>query len=272
MDILYLIKIIIVSIVEGITEFLPVSSTGHMIIVSDLLQIQNSAFMNNLFLIVVQLGAIMAVVVQYKSKLLGTFKEIKPGQKGFKFWVKIMIGVIPAGIIGLLFDDVIEEVMMNKYTVAGALIVGAIAMIICEKKFRNKDNTKSIDDISYFQAFAVGAFQTLAIIWPGFSRSASSIIGGWIMGLSTVVAAEFSFFLAIPTMFLGSIYKIMKYDQAITGVQYIYIIVGLIVAYLVAKIVIEKFIHYLQHHSMRPFAIYRIIVGLVVLASALFMR
>lgn len=272
MDIVYLFKIVIISIVEGLTEFIPVSSTGHMIIVSDLLQVQNSAFMNNLFLIVVQLGAIMAVVVQYKDKLFGTLTELKPGQKGFKFWTKIMLGVVPAGIIGLLFDDVIEEVMMNKYTVAGALIVGAIAMIYCEKHFRGRDKTTNVDNITYFQAFIIGAFQTLAILWPGFSRSASSIIGGWIMGLSTVLAAEFSFFLAIPTMFLGSLYKTMKYAHPITGVQYFYLAVGLVISFIVAKLVIEKFIEYLQKNSMRPFAIYRIILGFIILITAFFAK
>ena len=267
MDLLYLIKIIIIGIVEGVTEFLPISSTGHMIIFSDLINLEETPFIK-LFLVVIQVGAIMAVVVLYRKRLANSLKpaNLKPGGTGFAFWTKILIAVVPAGIIGLLFNDLIEAKLMTTITVAFALIVGAIIMIICENKFRKNAKTKDIDQISYLQAFVVGAFQTLAIIWPGFSRSASSIIGGWIMGFSTVVAAEFSFFLAIPTMLLGSLYKLIKYDGILSGAQIGYIIVGLAVSFVVAYIVIEKFITYLQKRPMRIFALYRMLVGMILIA------
>ncbi|MDL2211452.1 undecaprenyl-diphosphate phosphatase [Erysipelotrichaceae bacterium OttesenSCG-928-M19] len=266
MDLIYLIKVIIIAIVEGITEFLPISSTGHMIIFSDLLNLESTPFLK-MFLVVIQVGAIMAVVVLYRKRLANTLKpeNLKPGKVGFAFWTKIAIAIIPAGVIGLLFDDIIEENFMTSITVAFALIIGAILMIVCENRFRKNAKVMDVDEISYKQAFIVGAFQTLAILFPGFSRSASSIIGGWIMGFSTVVAAEFSFFLAIPTMLLGSGYKLYKYEGALTVPEIGYIIVGLIVSFIVAYFVIEKFISYLQKMPMRIFAIYRVLVGLVIL-------
>lgn len=258
------IKIVIISITEGITEFLPISSTGHMIIVSEALGIKVEGFMA-LFVVVIQLGAIMAVVVLYKDRLLNSIKDIKPGQKGFKFWSLIAVAIIPAGIIGLLFDDIIEEKLMNGLTVSLALIVGAIIMIYTENKYRKNAKITMIENMTYKTAAIVGAFQTIAILWPGFSRSAATIIGGWIMGLSTVVAAEFSFFLAIPTMLLGSIYKMLKYSSAISMLEMFYLAIGLVVSFLVAKVVIEKFITYLQKKPMRIFAVYRIIIGTILL-------
>lgn len=263
------LKIVIISITEGITEFLPVSSTGHMIIVSEALGIKVEGFMA-LFVVVIQLGAIMAVVVLYKDRLLASVKDIKPGHKGLKFWTLIAIAVIPAGIIGLLFDDIIEEKLMNGLTVSLALIVGAIIMIITENKYRKNAKITEIESMSYKTAAIVGAFQTIAILWPGFSRSAATIIGGWIMGLSTVVAAEFSFFLAIPTMFFGSLYKMLKYPTAISSIEVFYLLVGLVISYLVAKVVIEKFISYLQNKPMRVFAVYRILVGTILLFMFIF--
>jgi undecaprenyl-diphosphatase len=261
-----LIKLIIISIVEGLSEFLPISSTGHMIIISDLLQLESTHFLK-LFLIVIQVGAIMAVVVLYRKRLLNTVRleNIKPGQVGFNFWLKIFIAIIPAGIIGVLFDDIIEEHFMNSITVACALVIGGIFMIITENKFRNHAQVNDVDDITFKQAFIVGIFQCLAILFPGFSRSAASIIGGWIMGFSTVVAAEFSFFLAIPTMLLGSAYKLLKYQETITSLQYFYIFIGLLVAFVIAYIVIEKFMNFLQKKPMRIFALYRFVVGFFLL-------
>ena len=266
MDLWYLIKIIIVAIVEGITEFLPVSSTGHMIIVSDLLNLEATPFLK-LFVIVIQVGAILAVVALYRQRLMNTLKpeNLKPGGVGFAFWTKIAVAIVPAGIVGLLFDDIIESNFMNTFTVSMALIIGAVLMIICENKFRKNAVTNDVDEITYKQAFIVGAFQTLAILFPGFSRSASSIIGGWIMGFSTVVAAEFSFFLAIPTMLLGSGYKLYKYEGVLSTMEITYIIIGLIVSFIVAYVVIEKFISYLQKKPMRIFAVYRLVVGVILL-------
>lgn len=266
-----LIKLIVVAIVEGLTEFLPISSTGHMIIISDLMKMESTPFLK-LYLIVIQVGAIMAVVVLYRKRLLNTLKlkNLKPGKVGFNFWTKILIAIVPAAIIGVFFDDIIEANFMTTLTVAIALIVGAIFMLYCEKKYRLSATVKDVDDITYKQAFIVGAFQCLAILFPGFSRSAASIIGGWIMGFSTIVAAEFSFFLAIPTMFLGSLYKILKYNGSLASIEIFYIIVGLIVAFIVAYFVIEKFMNYLQKRPMRIFALYRLVVGFVLLGLFIF--
>ena len=266
MDLIYLLKIIVLSIVEGITEFLPISSTGHMIIFSDLMNMESTPFLN-LFMIVIQVGAIMAVVVLYRKKLMNTLKieNLKPGKVGFNFWTKIAVGIIPAGIVGVLADDFIEYHFMNSFTVALALVGGAIMMIIFENKFRKNSRVTDVDDITYKQAFIVGTFQILAIIFPGFSRSAASIMGGWAMRFNTVVAAEFSFFLAIPTMILGSTWKLLRFNYELSSYDIFYIIIGLVISFAVAYVVIEKFISYLQKKPMRIFAVYRIIIGFVLL-------
>lgn len=266
MDFLYLLKLIILAIVEGITEFVPVSSTGHMILFSDLLKmdIANDPFLR-LYVVVIQVGAIMAIIVLYREKVFGSFKSLKPGGQGFNFWLKIAIGMIPAGIIGLLFDDIIEEHFMNSLTVGIALIIGAVLMILFERVYGKEGHTKNIDDISNKQAFTVGIFQTLAILLPGFSRSAATIIGGWRMGLTTVVATEFSFFLAIPTMVLGSLYKIYRFEGSISSVEWFYLLVGTIVSFFVAKVVVASFVGYLQKKGMSVFAVYRLLIGVVVI-------
>lgn len=278
---LFILKAIIIGIVEGVTEFLPVSSTGHMIIVENLIGFKEGVIPQSLyskqyidmFTMVIQLGAILAIIFLYWSKIISTFKNFWPKKsiKGFnkcncglKFWFNIGVACIPAGVLGVLFNDKIEEKLFYPMPVIAALIVGAVWMIYAENTYRNKAITKSIDDISVKQAFIIGCFQCLAL-WPGMSRSASTIIGGWICGLSTVAAAEFSFFVALPVMIGVTIISLGKHLVAVSAIQVIALGVGFIVSFIVALVVVDKFIAFLQKKPMRIFAIYRIFVGLLLL-------
>ncbi|WP_138211322.1 undecaprenyl-diphosphate phosphatase [Hathewaya histolytica] len=263
-----ILKSIIIAIVEGITEFLPVSSTGHMIIAGHFINFKGE--FANLFEIVIQLGAILAIVVLYWNKIWTTVVEFFTlKQRGLKFWFTILVGAIPAAILGVLFDDMIEEKLMNPFTVALALIVGAILMIIIEGKFRNRNGIQEIEDISYKKAFIIGMFQCLAM-WPGMSRSASTIMGAWIVGLNTVGAAEFSFFLALPTMVGASGLKLYKSGFNLTTNETIALVVGFVVSFIVAIVVVRQFIEYLKKKPMRGFAIYRLILGFVILGLMYF--
>jgi undecaprenyl-diphosphatase len=260
---LLILKAILIGIVEGITEFLPVSSSGHMIIVGDLINF-NDQFAK-LFQVVIQLGAILAVVLLYWNKIWNSLKNLAPGKWGFKLWLNILVAMIPSGILGFLFEDYIDEHLYSTITVVSALIVGAILMIVIENKYRKKKGINNPDNINVGQAFLIGCFQCLSL-WPGMSRSASTIMGGWISGLTSVAAAEFSFFLAIPTMVGASGVKLIKRGAAIsTTNEVIALGVGFLVSFLVAYVVIEKFINFLQKKPMRVFAVYRILVGVVIL-------
>ncbi|HEX3025956.1 MAG TPA: undecaprenyl-diphosphate phosphatase [Clostridia bacterium] len=271
-NVLLLIKSVIMGIVEGVTEFLPISSTGHLILVGHLIGFE-SAFAKQLFEIVIQLGAILAVVVLYRKKIFKSFHSLRPGGEGFRLWSGIVLAFIPSGIVGVLFNSKVEKYLMRPVTVALALLVGGLWMIYAERRYRKNSRVKRIDDVSYRQAFVIGLFQCLSILWPGFSRSASTIIGGWIMGLSTVAAAEFSFFLAIPSMFCASGYSLVKSfktGMVLSGWEVLALIIGFVVSFLVALIVVKKFIDFLKHRPMKGFAYYRIVVGVVILVMVLF--
>lgn len=279
-NLIFIFKAIIIGIVEGITEFLPVSSTGHMIIVGNLIGFKEGVLPEALytkeyidsFTMIIQLGAILAIVVLYWEKIKRTFKNFSPSKpkSGFRFWLTVGIACIPAGVLGILFDDIIEEKLFNTTTVTIALLVGAFWMLYAEKKYRGKFTTKSIDNVTIKQAFLIGCFQCLAM-WPGMSRSASTIIGAWIAGLSTVAAAEFSFFLALPVMIGVSIIKLIKINLAVLSiVQIIALLVGFIVSFIVALVVVEKFITFLQKRPMRIFALYRILIGMILLILIVF--
>jgi undecaprenyl-diphosphatase len=252
-------------IVEGITEFLPISSTGHMILVGKFIGFTGD--FAKLFEIVIQLGAILAIVVLYRKKIIDSLKHLKPGGYGFRLWTEILLALVPAAIIGKLFKDAIQKNLMFPITVAFALLVGGLWMLFAEYKYRNNNKIRRIEDVGYWQAFIIGCFQCLAILWPGFSRSASTIIGGWIVGLSTVAAAEFSFFLAIPAMFGASVYSLYKSNMALTGGEIVALIAGFVVSFFVALVVVKKFIEYLKNKPMRGFAIYRIIVGIIIIIT-----
>lgn len=267
-NLMLILKSIILGIVEGFTEFLPISSTGHMIIVGHFISFEGD--FAKLFEIVIQLGAILAIVVLYRKKIDDSLKNLKPNGTGFKLWTSLIVAFIPAAIIGLLFYKKIEQYLMIPLSVAGALIVGGIWMIYAENKYRNNDKITSIEQVGYKQAFLIGCFQCLSILWPGFSRSASTIIGGWIMGLSSVAAAEFSFFLAIPTMTVATFFVLLKTNLILTIPEIFALITGFIVSFFVALVVVAKFIEFLQTKPMRCFAIYRIFVGIIIILFACF--
>lgn len=270
MEIVLMLKAAIIGVVEGITEFLPISSTGHMIIVGNLINFQAPAYPKqyvDTFEVVIQLGAILAIVVLYWDKIRDSLMNIMPGKWGFKLWFNIFIAFLPSAAIGFFTHKAIEAKLFNAVTVSFALILGGVLMIFMENKYRRGNTTKSIEDVSIVQAFKIGCFQCLAL-WPGMSRSASTIMGAWISGLNTVAAAEFSFFLAIPTMVGATVLSLKDGIGSMNGQQIISIGIGFIVSFVVALVVVEKFINFLKKRPMRAFAIYRILVGIAILVLA----
>ncbi|MCY6355917.1 undecaprenyl-diphosphate phosphatase [Clostridium sp. ZS2-4] len=273
-NLIFIFKAIIIGIVEGITEFLPVSSTGHMIIVGNLIGFKEgimpaalySKDYLDMFEVVIQLGAILAIIFLYWNKIKDSFKNFSPSKpkSGFKFWFNIFVACIPAGILGVLFHDKIQAELFYPLPVSIALLIGAFWMIFAEKKYRRKFTTRTIDDITVKQAIVIGCFQCLSL-WPGMSRSASTIIGGWISGLSTVAAAEFSFFLALPVMVGASAISLWKHFAILNVVQVVALTAGFIVSFIVALVVVEKFVAFLQKKPMRVFAVYRVLVGIILL-------
>ena len=278
LDLIFILKAIIIAVVEGLTEFIPVSSTGHMILVGSIINFHGE--FTKMFEVVIQLGAILAVVVLFwkkiKDSVIEFFKYIftkgKKGQTGFRFGINVLIGCIPMGIVGVVFYKQIKS-LFNLQSVIIGLIVGGFLLLIVENFFikGKKKTVKDIDDITPMQALKVGLFQVLAV-WPGMSRSASTIIGGWIAGLSTPIAAEFSFFLAVPAMVGASAKDLFEFDYSImTPTLWVALIVGFIVAFIVSIIVMDKFVTFLKKKPMRVFAIYRIAVG-VLLAVLVFTK
>jgi len=261
-----ILQSIIMGIVEGITEFLPISSTGHMIIVGHFIDFKGA--FATLFEIVIQLGAILAIIVLYRDKLWNSLKNLNPGNWGFKLWANIMVAFIPSAILGLLLHKKIEATLFGPIPVIGAMIVGGILLILVENKFRKKDLIVDMDSIILPQAFIIGCFQCLSL-WPGMSRSASTIMGAWIVGISSVAAAEFSFFLSIPTMLGATALTLFKAKMALTVVEIIALIIGFVVSFIVATVVVEKFINFLKKKRMRVFGVYRIFVGALLLVLVL---
>lgn len=269
--ILLVLKSAVLGIVEGITEFLPVSSTGHLVIFQNLMGFRGiSPNYVEMYTYVIQLGAILAVVILYFKKIKETLINFFPQKvgyerSGFKFWFMIFIACIPGGILGVLFDDLAEQYLFTPLSVAITLFLGGMWMIYAENRFRTNRPTGRELNVTAKQALLIGLFQCLAII-PGMSRSASTIIGGWVAGLSTVAAAEFSFFLAIPVMVGMSTLKIIKIGGLSTLAQpeIISLAVGFIVSFIVALVVIDRFISYLKKRPMKIFAIYRMIFAVAV--------
>lgn len=250
---------IILAIIEGLTEFLPVSSTGHMIIASSLMGIQSDDFVK-LFTVAIQLGTIISVVVLYFKRF---FRSID-------FYLKLLAAFIPAVIFGLLFSNLIDELLESPMTVAISLVLGGIILLFVDKWFKNASLDNS-DDISYLTAFKIGVFQCLAMV-PGVSRSAASIIGGMSQKLTRKAAAEFSFFLAVPTMFAATakkLYDFYKDGHTISSEEINLLLIGNVVGFLVALIAIKSFIGFLSNHGFRVFGIYRIIVGGIILVLLL---
>lgn len=270
LEIIFVLKALFIAIIEGLTEFIPVSSTGHMILASNIIGFKG-AFVD-MFEVVIQLGAILAVVVLYWKKISDSVVEFftyiftkgKEGKTGFQFGINVIVGCIPMLIVGLTFYKKIKS-LFNVGAVVIGLIVGGILLIVIENKFRKnkKKSIKNIDNITPIQALIVGAFQVLSV-WPGMSRSASTIMGGWIAGFSTTVAAEFSFFLAIPAMIGSSGMDLLEFDYSGMNLTlWISLILGFIVAFVVSIFVMDKFVSYLKKKPMRVFAVYRIGLGIV---------
>ena len=265
-NLLFILKAVIMGIVEGVTEFLPISSTGHLIITSHLISFTQHKEFNAMFEEVIQLGAILAIIVLFWNKIWSSLKNLKIGEWGFKLWSTIVVACIPVGIIGLPLKHIIDKKLMdNVLAVAGAMVVGGILLLLFENKFRKKAKINDMDAVTYVQAFIIGCFQCLAM-WPGMSRSASTIMGGWIVGLTSFAAAEFSFFLSIPTMIGVSVINIIKIDwKTITTLEIFALAVGFIVSFIVALLVVEKFMEFLKKRPMRVFSVYRILMGIILI-------
>ena len=264
-----LLKAAFLGVVEGITEWLPVSSTGHMILVDEFIHLNVSDDFKNLFLVVIQLGAILAVVMIYWKKIF-PFKiekgKIKTDKDIWIMWFKVVVSCLPAAVVGILFDDKIDRLFYNWQTVSAMLIIVGIVFLLVENRGVRRFTTNSIDDITLAQAFWIGMFQLVAAIFPGTSRSGATIIGGVLLGVSRTVAAEYTFFLAIPVMFGRSLLKILKFGLVFTGAELLILRVGCITAFVVSVVVINSFMDYIKKHDFKVFGIYRIILGLSVFA------
>lgn len=271
---LEILKVILFGIVEGITEWLPVSSTGHMIILDEFIKLDCTPEFLEMFLVVIQLGAIMAVVILFWNKIFPfQFKDkTKPVIEMDKImlWVKIVVACIPAAVVGLLFDDVFEALFYHAIPVALALIIFGVAFIVIERRNKGaKAKVKTLDDITFKTALIIGVFQLIAAIFPGTSRSGATIVGALLIGVSRSVAAEFTFFLAIPVMFGASLLKIVKFGLSFTAIEAGMLILGMVVAFAVSVFVIKFLMDYIKKHDFQVFGWYRIILGVIVIALGL---
>ncbi|NLB33404.1 MAG: undecaprenyl-diphosphate phosphatase [Tissierellia bacterium] len=263
-----IIKAIILGIVEGVTEWLPISSTGHMILVEEFIKFNASEQFMKMFRVVIQLGAIMAVVLLYFNKLnpLAPSKTLKQKMDTRDIWFKVIVGVLPAGILGVLFDDWFDAHFYNYQTVAITLIVYGILFIVIENRNKRKRaKIKSFKDLSYSTALIIGIFQVLALI-PGTSRSGATILGAIILGTSRNLAAEYSFFLSVPVMFGASALKLYKFGLNFTGLEFSILLTGMIVAFVVSVVAIRFLLKYIKNNDFKAFGWYRIILGILVLA------
>lgn len=269
MNIIEIIKAIILGIVEGITEWLPISSTGHMILVDEFLKLNVSPEFKEMFLVVIQLGAILAVVVLYFKKLIPfkvEEKKLRWDKDTLIMWVKILVSCVPAAIVGVLFDDKLEAIFYNWQTVAAMLIIFGILFIIIEKLNKNKTSKiNSINEFTYKTAIIIGLFQLIAAVFPGTSRSGATIVGALLIGVSRAVAAEYTFFLAVPVMFGASALKLLKFGFAFTAEELVILIVGMAVAFVVSVLAIKFLMGYIKKHDFTAFGWYRIILGLAVI-------
>lgn len=267
MELLEIIKVIILGIIQSITEWLPISSTGHMLLFDGLIPLKVTAEFKEVFLVLIQLGSILAVVVLYFNKLNPFSSKYKIVEKKriLTIWGKVLIGSIPAGIIGVLFNDAIDELFYdNVLIIAATLIIYGVLFILIEN--RNNDRSSKVNDLnqlSYLDAFKIGCFQMLALI-PGTSRSGSTILGSMLMGVSRYVAAEFSFFLAVPAMAGASLIKLVKFGWNFTGSELSILVLGMMIAFVGSIIVIRFLLDYVKRHDFKIFGYYRIILGIIV--------
>lgn len=263
-----IIKSIIFGIIEGITEWLPISSTGHMILADEFIELNMSARFKEMFLVVIQFGAILAVIVLYFHRLnpFSPRKTAPQKRATLSLWGKVLVGCVPAGIIGVLFNDKINALFYNYQTVALMLVLYGILFIIVENRNRNRvPAIRSISQFSYQTAFLIGLFQVLALI-PGTSRSGVTILGALLIGTSRETAAEYTFFLAIPVMLGASLLKMFKFGLAFTPLEAAVLLTGMVTAFLVSILAIRFLMRYIKKHDFKPFGYYRIVLGVVVLS------
>lgn len=274
-----IIKAIIYGIVEGITEWLPVSSTGHLILVEELIpfDVVSEGFFD-MFDVVIQLGAIMAVVILFWKQIWpfvfsSSKREGKTGLMSFikpdimTLWFKILVSCVPAAVIGVLFDDVFDALFYNPVCVAIALVVFGVAFIVIETRNKGRNSkVNSLADITYQTALLIGLFQLIAAVFPGTSRSGATIVGALLIGVSRTVAAEYTFFLAIPVMFGASLLKVLKFGFAFTSTELTLLSIGTVVSFVVSMFVLKFLMGYIKKHDFKVFGWYRIVLGIVVLA------
>lgn len=268
MDIIELIKAFILGIVQGITEWLPISSTGHLIIIEDLFKFNLSETFVDTFFVVIQLGSILAVVVLFFNKLNPIKKDKVERDKIITLWLKIIVASIPTAVIGFLFEEQIDKLLYNSITVAIMLILYGVIFIVLEKGHR-KPNVDDLGQISFKLAIGIGLFQMLALI-PGTSRSGATIVGAICLGTSRYIASEFSFFLAIPAMLGASAFKLLKAGFAFSSLEWMVLLVGSVTAFVVSLWVINFLLDYVRKYDFKIFGYYRIILGLIVLLFYLF--
>ena len=272
------IKAFLYGIIEGITEWLPISSTGHLILVEQLIPFEGtSEGFFDMFDVVIQLGAILAVVVLFWSRIwpFALTRESRQGQTGLKsyfkediwtLWFKILVSCVPAAVIGVLFDDVFTALFYNPASVALALIIFGVAFIVIENWNKNREQKVThLSQITYQTALMIGVFQVIAAVFPGTSRSGATIVGALLIGVSRTVAAEYTFFLAIPVMFGASLLKVVKFGFSFTSMELVLLAVGMAVSFVVSVFVLRFLMNYIKKHDFKIFGWYRIALGLIVL-------
>jgi len=264
------LKAFLFGVVEGITEWLPISSTGHMILLDEFVKLKVSPEFYGMFQVVIQLGAIMAVVLLFWNKIFPfgmKEKGIYVKKDILSLWFKIIVACLPAAVVGILFDETFEALFYNPVCVSIALIVFGIAFLIIETANKGKKaKVNSMQELTYTLALAIGLFQLIAAVFPGTSRSGATIVGALLLGVSRVVAAEFTFYLAIPVMFGASLLKIVKFGFAFTGTELAILAIGMVTAFAVSLFVIKFLMGYIKKHDFKVFGWYRIVLGIVVLA------
>lgn len=282
LELLEVLKAVLFGIVEGVTEWLPISSTGHMILLNQIMPLQQGEDFYSMFEVVIQLGAIMAVVVLFWSQIWPFGKKNNPAPLSdqgigawiktdiFKLWFHILVSTVPAAVIGILFSEVFEKYFYNYQTVAVMLILFGVAFILVENHYKGKSaRINTLADIGYDTALLIGLFQLIAAIFPGTSRSGATIVGALLIGVSRMAAAEYTFFLAIPVMFGASLLKILKFGFSFTTSQLVILIVGMVVAFVISLLVIRFLMGYIKKHDFKVFGWYRIALGVLVLICGL---
>jgi len=266
MDFVEILKVVLIGIIEGITEWLPISSTGHMILADEFIKLNITPEFKEMFLVVIQLGAILAVVLLYFRKLNPFALSKTPAQRRDTviLWIKVVIAVLPAAIIGIPFDDQIDKLFYNYQTVTATLIIYGVLFLLLENRNRKrKPLIKDFSQLTYKTAALIGVFQVLALI-PGTSRSGATILGAILLGTSRYVAAEFSFFLSIPVMFGASAIKLIKFGFHFTPDEWVILLTGMVVAFVVSILAIKFLMGYIKKHDFKAFGWYRIILGAIV--------